>query len=96
VLLRNQLFLAHTASVAERRVQALEKFMKQPYRLALGRNPLSPTLRNSVFPQEGFVALLDILLFTGSPLAGQVGSVSQGYSVLASAINLSSPHPKEC
>lgn len=69
VFLRNQLFSAHRASVAEHRVQALGKLMKQPYRLALSHNPLSPTWRNPVFPQEGSVALLEIPLFTSSPLS---------------------------
>lgn len=96
MFLRNQLFSAHTMSVPEHRVQALGKLMKQPHRIALSHNPLSPTWRNSVFPQEGFVALLEIPLFTSSPLAGQVKFVYQGYSVLASATEFSSPHPKKC
>lgn len=90
VFLRNQLFSAHRASVAEHRVQALGKLMKQPYRLALSHNPLRPTW-NPVFPQESFVALLEIPLFTSSPSVGQVGFSSQGYSVLASAIDFSPP-----
>lgn len=50
VFLGNQLFSAHRVSVAEHRVQALGKLMKQPYRLALCHNLLSPTGGNPVFP----------------------------------------------